>query len=290
MPSHDLDEISRRVAAARRDFLTALDAYQTHDGRTIVTGFVKEFFANDRSELTKETAEEAAALIKGFDGSLVRITSQVAMALMQMESTVVSLQIGFLGKTIGAIAEPPTIPDGASPTERALAHARKFSSAAESTAKVGDAATRDAFRVGELIEELEDLSRDVIKSRTLTLSVFKQEHFGVAPGDLFKAVKKGNYLAAGNAALDLAMNKARDVAIELGQILLEENDIYRYGEILVRLKKALETKKPDTSPGGTELLNRLVSQMRSENRLIASLEDAYEKAMAEMDRISKAAK
>src|SRR5262245_54895701 len=131
MPNHDLEEMSRRVGAARSDFINAVNAYQTHDGKTIVTDFVKEFVAHDRSEVTKETAEEATALIKGFDGTLARITSQVAIALMQMQSTVNSIQVGFLGKAIGAIAEPPTIPDGASPTERALAHARKFSSAAD---------------------------------------------------------------------------------------------------------------------------------------------------------------
>lgn len=277
----DLAAIEAQVNSSKEYFLATLADYKKYDGEQIIKQFLAPFQA--RSQVTRGIAQEAEQSIKRFNSVCASLTSYVNLGLMRMQSTVLGIQIYLMGAGLNKMGEPSHSPPD--PMSILRAQMQKMDEAREAIEESGDWAKKAACHIGADIIRVQTMAGDLIRLRKITLRVFKEEHIGTSFRELLGQLQQRQYARTGSAILDAAEERIWELAKELGTFIAEKNPSVELFNLLRRLGKALRGKTPDTSSGGTELMNELVSQLRHESDVLVDVEKAYEDAMKRFDEV-----
>jgi hypothetical protein len=185
------------------------------------------------------------------------------------------------------VFEPPPGFADMSLSERVYARHKRMNERHEEFKKKVEWARTAACKVARNVEKVNLMAADVIKLRTTTLRLFKKEKVGTSFQDLLKLIEDRAYRKVGSEALKAVAERLWDVTKELGAIIMEEEPISALLEKMKRLGKAIKGRTaPDTTPGGTEGLNELVSQLRREADLLKEVKKEYDAAMKEFDTVT----
>ena len=279
----DLDAVQAEVNASKDYFLEALGEYNGYDGEQIVEKFLAPF--QDRSPATRGIEQEAEQSIRRFNAVCASLTSRVSLALLRMQSTVLGIQLYVIRSGIDKIGGPIGTAPGSSPMDILAAEVQKLGEAGKAVQASGEWATKAACQVGTNIVKLQTMAGDLIRLRTMTLRVFKEENLGTSFTELMEQLQHRQYAKTGMVLLDGAAERIWELAKELAAFLAEKNPSVELFHLLSKLGKAIRGKTPDTTAGGTELMNELVSQLRHESDLLGDVDKAYEDAMQDFDKI-----
>jgi GTP1/Obg family GTP-binding protein len=124
--------------------------------------------------------------------------------------------------------------------------------------------------------------------RQATLKTFRSENLDVSWTDLRQRIKDELKEGSKEEIFQKSWDKICEIAAELLDIILEETSpIHKIPKYWRKLLRVFGIKKSDTSPGATDLMQRLLEKLRKENDLFKELDRTYREAMSELDRISK---
>jgi len=221
MPQCDLEEVRAQVDLSRKDFLEANEVYKSYDGQKIVEKFLSKF--KDRSEVTHDLEQETEQLITTFDKDRASLATDIALGLMRMLSTVSALGLYIMAEGIKKVGEPPKIPPGASPMDVVRAQMGKMDEAQKAVSGSGKWAEKTACGVGLHIARVITMAADILRIRTLTLRVFKEENIGTSFSDLLQQMRDREYAHTGILVLDAAWDRIREVVKELIKFIAGKN-------------------------------------------------------------------
>jgi hypothetical protein len=280
----NLDSADKLVTESAKHFLEALKGFEKYDGERIVEAFLTPF-AN-RSEVTRSIQLEAERAIKQFTSVCASLASDVNIAMMWLSGTVMGIQTFVISEGLHVFDAPPGDAE-LSVTERFFARHKHMNERHEEFKKKVEWARTSACKVARNVEKVNLMAADVIEIHSTTLRVFKKEKVGTSFQDLLKKIEEREYREAGTELLKAIGERLWEVTKELGAIVMEEEPISALLDKMKRLGKAIKGKsRLDTTPGGTEGLNELVSQLRREADLLKEIEKEYQAAMNEFDTVT----
>lgn len=247
------------VNASRKRFLDALQESHTEDGELIIKDFLLPFLAaeSNRSELARQFAREAIAAIRTFLSDRAQITQSLAIAHLSL-GTVLN---GLLSDAIRRIF------DGINRAGPAGGLAALQTAQAE--------ACERALQAGTRIHEVQTLATGVLELRTVTLRAFRAEHLHLSVRDIVARMRQQGAEEAKDQLHDEAWEVAKEAAEELLAIVLDEEPVTRVRKVLERFTAIIAGKEPDTSPGGTDEMLKLLGQLRKENDVLRHLEETF---------------
>lgn len=285
MDEYNLSEIQERVNAAKHNFIGALESYRSYDGRQIIDRFLAKF--QDRSEATADLERETEQLISGFNSTSASLANDIDILLMRMQSTALGLSVYVMGAGIGKMGEAVEAPPGASALDLVVGQMAKFKEAQKAFVQSGEWAKKTAYLIGVHSERVQLMAADIIRLRTLTLRGFKDENVGTSFKDLIEQIHDKQYARTGIVLLDAAFDRILEVMKELALYVAEKNPMVELWNLAKKIGKAIKGKAPDTSGGGTELMNELLSQLRRESTILQDLKNTFDDAMKELDGVDQ---
>ena len=283
---YNLEAVQARVNESREYFLHCLDAYREYDGEQVIKRFLFAF--RDRAPATIKTEEEAEHSIRSFNSVCASLTSHVALGQMRLQQTALSIQIHIMGQGIGIMGGPLPKPAGESAIKILQAQMEKIRAAKKAVEDSADWAFNVAAKIGDDLANMQTMAGDLIRLRTLTLQAFKEEHIGTSLHELIEQVHNREYVKTGVVIVDGIRDRVWEAAKELAAFVAEKNPSVELFNLVKRLGKALRGKDINTTGGGTELMNELVSQLRTESDILSDVDKAYQDLMSEFDKATAA--
>ena len=283
---YDLDEIQARVNASKDAFLDALNHLDFYDGDQIIERFLAKF--DDRADVTMELRQETEDLIRRFRSTTASLSEKVATLHMRLNGTILSMAVHIIGSVFEKMGKPTAPKQKASPLEVVRDQLKRLDEAVDAIDESGKRAKKTAFEIGVHTQRVELMAADVIRARTLTMRAFKDENIGTSLKDLGEQLRTKQYARTGIIVLDGSFERIVEMSKELAMYLVEENPIISLVNLARKLATAAKGKKVDTTRGGTELMNILLSQLRIESKIIQSVMDTYEAALKELDSVDAA--
>lgn len=294
MTSADITDIQNRVNESRRMFLETLhasDEQKQEDAKKAIEEFLIHFTAStpERSQITRENATEAIQLIVSFRNVQVSFAMNAALLSGKMESVLVGLQLKVLSIIPDVLGEPlSTDGENPSPLELLNRHLKSATQAQEELAAEGQSARDMTVAVGEHVDRVQRVAATILLMRYATMSRFRREHLSVSWSELRKRLKR-ELAEASKAEL---FQKSWEVICEIGEELLditldETIPVKKIPRYWARFRKIVGRRDPDTTPGGTEIMNKLLEQLRREHMLFEKLEATCDEAMDALDQIDR---
>ncbi len=283
---YDLNEIQARVNTSKDAFVDALKHYDSYDGNQIIERFLAIF--EDRADVTMELRRETEDLIRRFNSRSASLATNIVILHMRLNATVLSIELYILGNGIDVMGRPIDAKGKLSPMELLKEHQKRIEEAQAAIRKTWEWANKTVYEIGVHTERIELMAAEVIRGRTLMMRAFKDENIGTSLKDLGEQLRNKQYARSGIAVLDGAFERIFEMSKELAKFLVDENPIFALVNLAKKLGSAAKGKEVDTSRGGTELMNMLLSQLRIESKIIESIGETYEAALKEFDSVDAA--
>jgi hypothetical protein len=286
MPDVDLKATEERVNESRKDFLRAVDAYDSDDGKQIIEKFLAEFLSpeRERSEIAHAHAKEAIEQIKAFGNQRISMTENIGIALTMMQQAVLHLAIGVMSGPIETFSKPPQA-TGGSPMERLREQTARLGEAQRNLQATGKEAETKACEIGGKVALIQEMAASVLRMRTLTLKAFKKENLDLSLQDLIKRIRKELEEAGTDKAFEEACEFIIERMQEVLEIVIEQAPVIRVLNVLRKIGRVLGPKEIDTSPGGTDEMLKLLDQLRRESAALEALTKAQREATKELEDI-----
>jgi hypothetical protein len=291
----DLDLLQKRVNEARKNFLDASEACERDDalGKEIASNYLKRFLDDDpkRAEIAKEHAREANELLDRFGSNQASIANKVSLVAIKVQSAVTSLTLHFMRSASkgGKLPDAAALPTD--PTLAAIAAARAFtegSKVAIDTAR--DEVFANAEEMGKHLVNVMTLATVAILMRHATLLKFRREKLDVGWSDIGSRAAEQLKEQTKDELIQRSWDLTLEVLAEIaGEVISDLSPLHKVPKYVKILAKIVGVKKADTKPGGTDDMLMLLGELRKESTLISGINDAYEHAMDEIDRLAKIA-
>ncbi|MGH8568871.1 MAG: hypothetical protein ACREXU_12885 [Gammaproteobacteria bacterium] len=253
----DLREIQDRLNRSREQFIEELEAHDADAGSRLVDEFLNEQLgpSEKRSPIAQREAKEAVQLIRGFNNHAVSIAGWVAIASLTLEQAALSLQVD-------------AIREGREDFGR-LGGRANFGKAAEDI-------SRRAVQCGEHIDFVQRLSTVVLLAHRSTILEFTAEALDVRWDDVVSRIRRELANSTKSELFDQSYDLLKEQLMQLAKDISEEylDGLRKYW----RLARRLIGKKNIPTFGKTDVMQRLLHELREQERTIAQLESAYNSA------------
>ena len=281
----DLSRIETEISKSRQGFLDAVEEYDPADSKKVMDDFVTKFLKEelDWSDTTREHADEVLAQDRKFDEKRTSLTEKIAMAAVNMNGSVLTLQRRILEQGMHVFDTAPGNPGSIGwLTEQKKdmdARTKAFDSA-------GENAKKNAYAMGVYIEALQNKATDLIRLRARSIKAFKTRNLEINFHDILERLREEIREEGITEALKKTAEILAERLKELAEVLGGQAPMLR---ILIAIRKAakvFDKKKP--KPDLTNELGKLVDLMKKENAAYEAIEKAFDQTMLELDRLANA--
>lgn len=256
--NYDLEEIQDRINRSREQFIEELEVQAVHADRRLVDEFLYEQLgpSEKRSPIAQQEARETVCLIRDFDSHAASIASMVAIAGLELQQTLLSLQAEALENGMEQFGSPGGSAQFAKSTEEISMRAIEF---------------------GERIDFVQSLAAAVLLAHRSTISEFTAEALDVRWSDVVSRIRRELANSTKPALFDQSLEQLKKQFRELATDIWEEylDGLRKYW----RTVRRLIGKKNRPKFGQTDLMQRLLHELRQEKRAIAQLETSYCRAL-----------
>ncbi len=283
---YDLELIEARINAARQRFLKAVGGSSDADGKRVIEQFLERLEADDRVSVGLK--EEAENEIRSFIYKTASLTSKVAIVLLKMQGTLVTLSMHIQSAAHDQLRMPPQnaqttgFPDALRDLMDLLnAQSTAFSNAQAALVTRWVWAEERAYSMGVHVERLLIYSADVIEYRIETLRAFNEQYIKPSLQELLDLIRNREFERTRNHLMDAGFERIVELGKEIFLTIAEEDSHAKAAIMSGKAALILKGHGTDTSIGGTGHLNSLVSQFRNEASLIELVTATYHDALKE---------
>ncbi len=254
----EIQNIQNRLKRSREQFIEELEAQDEEVSRRLIDEFLHEQLgpSEKRSPIAQQEARETVQLIKFFDSHTTSITTQIAIAINAYEQTLASLHTYALRKNMELYGTP--------------GGAVNFKKATEKI-------TQRVVQCGEHLDFVQRLASVVLLAYRSTILEFTGEALDVSWREVVSRIRRELATSTKSELFDQSFELLKKELGELAKDISEEyiDGFRKYWRMLCRLLG----KKNIPKFGRTDLMQRLLHELRQQERLIAQLESSYGNAL-----------
>ncbi len=248
-------KVEKRVNQSRDNFIEELKAHDSSAGNRLIEEFLHNQLgpSEKRSPIAQQEAKETIELIRGFNAHAASISSRGAIASMALQQTLLWLQLDVLEESLKQIGQP--------------------GGAANLNETAGEAAQR-AVQCGEHIAFVQRLSAAVLLTHRCTLLEFGSEALDVRWDEVASRIRRELAESTRTELFDESFEFLTEQLTQLAADISEEylDGFRRYW----RMARRLIGKNNIPTFGKTDVTQRLLHELRQQERAIADLYSAYE--------------
>lgn len=255
---NELQNIQDRLNRSRERFIDELMTQEVDAGRRLIDEFLNDQLgpSENRSPIAQQEAGETVQLILGFNSHAASIATKVAIANIAYRQALLSLQTDTIRKGMEQVGRP----EGAA-----------------NFAKFAKDISQRAEQCGEHIDFVQRLAVEVLLAHRSTILEFTAEALDVPWSEVVRRIRRELATSAKSEHFDQSVEQLKEELGTLAKDIAEEylDGFRKYWRIMRRLLG----KKKIPRFGQTDVMQRLLHELRQQERAIAQLELSFSNAL-----------